>query len=63
MLQLKTNNNQVSEAAQTGKLNKYVLVGVGILALSYVVYEYRYDIAQKFRQFKSNRTISQNNRK
>lgn len=58
-----TNKTQVSAAAQPGGLNKYVLVGVGILALSYVVYEYRYDIAQKLRQFKSNRTISQNNRK
>ena len=42
-------------AAQPGSVNKTVLAGVGILALGYVLYEYRYDIAQRYRQLKSNR--------
>ncbi len=38
--------------------NPLVLAGVGIIAVGYMVYEYRHDMANKFRQFKRNRSIS-----
>lgn len=53
--QTQTGASQDSATGQPSSVNKSVLVGVGILALCYVLYEYRYDIAQRYRQLKGNR--------
>ncbi len=45
---------QLAAASQPSPINKSVLLGVGLLALGYVIYEYRYDIAQKYRQLRGN---------
>jgi len=54
--QNKTTNNQSQAATQPSPVNTSVLIGVGILALGYILYEYRYDILQRYRQLKGNRT-------
>lgn len=51
-----SSNGQPVPALQPSAINKSILVGVGILALGYVLYEYRYDIAQKYRHFRGDRT-------
>lgn len=38
--------------------NPLVLAGVGVIAVGYMVYEYRHDFANKFRQLKRNRANS-----
>ncbi len=45
---------QLAAASQPSPINKSVLLGVGLLALGYVIYEYRYDIAQKYRRLRGN---------
>ena len=37
-------------------INPFVLAGVGILAVGYMIYEYRLDIAHYFRRLRTNRT-------
>ena len=44
------------------KVHTAVLAGVGGLALLYGVYEYRQDIANAYRKFRSNRSIGSKNR-
>lgn len=43
-------------------VNPFVLAGVGVIAVGYMVYEYRHDIAHRFRQFRSNRTYRRSTR-
>jgi len=55
-----TQNSYVAPKSDGLKLpaNPLVLAGVGTIAVGYMLYEYRKDLANKFRQFKRNRSAS-----
>ena len=51
-------SGQTTDQLPQNSVNKSVIAGVGVLALGYILYEYRYDIAQKYRQLRGHKASS-----
>lgn len=58
----KSTTGQNDGSAQPRNLNSAVLVGVGVLAVVYGLYEYRRDLANRIQKFKRNRAVRRENR-
>jgi outer membrane biosynthesis protein TonB len=46
------------EGGGSSSIHRWVIAGLGLLAVGYALYEYKDDIASKFRQFRTNRANS-----
>ncbi|MCA9333203.1 lamin tail domain-containing protein [Candidatus Saccharibacteria bacterium] len=52
-----TTNNGDADSGGTTSINRWIIAGVGAIALGYALYEYKDDIRNKFLQFRRNRAI------